>query len=107
MPSIQIRQEKIQERVKKANENYQPNSKATNFFLFLFLAFIIAFATIYLMGAITGKTIAESVEFSTAFRYIYLLVVETVFIFFLWLILRIRKKTLTLNNPYDVFAFII
>lgn len=70
------------------------------------LNMIIAFATIYLMGAITGKTMAESVEFSTAFRYIYLIVVETVFIIFLWLILRIRKKTITLSNPYDVFAFI-
>lgn len=70
------------------------------------LNMIIAFATIYLMGAITGKTIAESVEFSTAFRYIYLIVVETVFIIFLWLILRIRKKTITLSNSYDVFAFI-
>ena len=37
---------------------------------------------------------------------IYLIVVETILVFILWLILRIRKKTITLSNPYDVFAFI-
>jgi sensor histidine kinase YesM len=58
------------------------------------------------MGAIAGKTLEESVEFSTEFRYIYLIVVETILVFILWLILRIRKKTITLSNPYDVFAFI-
>lgn len=70
------------------------------------LNMIIAFATISLMGAITGKTLAESVEFSTAFRYIYLIVVETVYIIMLWLILRIRKKKIVINSPYDVFSFI-
>ncbi len=70
------------------------------------LNMIIAFATIYLMGAITGKTIAESVEFSTAFRYIYLIVVETMYIIILCLILRIRKKKIVISSPYDVFAFI-
>ena len=67
---------------------------------------IIAVITILLMGAIAGKTLEESVEFSTEFRYIYLIVVETILAFILWLILRIRKKTITLSNPYDVFAFI-
>ena len=67
---------------------------------------IIAVITILLMSAIAGKTLEESVEFSTEFRYIYLIVVETILAFILWLILRIRKKTITLSNPYDVFAFI-
>ena len=59
------------------------------------------------MGSITGKTIEESVAFSTAFRYIYLVVVQTTYIFILWLILRIRKKNITLSNRYDIFAFIV
>lgn len=71
------------------------------------LNMIISFVTLFLMGSITGKTIEESVAFSTAFRYIYLVVVQTTYIFILWLILRIRKKNITLNNRYDIFAFIV
>ena len=71
------------------------------------LNMLIAFAAIFLMSSITGKTMEESVAFSTAFRYIYLVVVEATYIFILWLILRIRKKNITLNNRYDIFAFIV
>ena len=71
------------------------------------LNMLIAFAAIFLMSSITGKTMEESVEFSTAFRYIYLVVVEATYIFILWLILRIRKKNITLSNRYDIFAFIV
>ena len=71
------------------------------------LNMIISFVTLFLMGSITGKTIEESVAFSTAFRYIYLVVVQTTYIFILWLILRIRKKNITLSNRYDIFAFIV
>ena len=71
------------------------------------LNMIISFVTLFLMGSITGKTMEESVAFSTAFRYIYLVVVQTTYIFILWLILRIRKKNITLNNRYDIFAFIV
>ena len=71
------------------------------------LNMIIAFAAVFLMSSITGKTIKESVAFSTAFRYIYLVVVEATYIFILWLILRIRKKNITISNRYDVFAFIV
>ena len=71
------------------------------------LNIIISFVTLFLMGTITGKTIEESVAFSTAFRYIYLVVVQTTYIFILWLILRIRKKNITLSNRYDIFAFIV
>ena len=66
------------------------------------LNMIISFVTLFLMGSITGKTMEESVAFSTAFRYIYLVVVQTTYIFILWLILRIRKKNITLNNRYDI-----
>lgn len=41
---VKQRQAKIEERVKKANENYKPNSKFTNAFVFVFLIFMIAFA---------------------------------------------------------------
>lgn len=71
------------------------------------LNMLIAFAAIFLMSSITGKTMEESVAFSTAFRYIYLIVVEATYIFILWLILRIRKKNITISNRYDVFAFIV
>ena len=71
------------------------------------LNMLIAFAAIFLMSSITGKTMEESVAFSTAFRYIYLVVVEATYIFTLWLILRIRKKNITLSNRYDIFAFIV
>ena len=71
------------------------------------LNMLIAFAAIFLMSSITGKTMEESVAFSTAFRYIYLVVVEATYIFILWLILRIRKKNITLSNRYDIFAFIV
>ncbi len=40
---VKQRQAKIEERVKKANENYKPNSKFTNVFVFIFLTFMIAF----------------------------------------------------------------
>lgn len=42
-----LREAKIAEHVKKANENYKPNSKVKNVFLVLFFIFIIAF-TIFL-----------------------------------------------------------
>ena len=71
------------------------------------LNMLIAFAAIFLMSSITGKTMEESVAFSTAFRYIYLVDVEATYIFILWLILRIRKKNITLSNRYDIFAFIV
>jgi two-component sensor histidine kinase len=71
------------------------------------LNMVIAFAAIFLMSSITGKSLEESVAFSTSFRYIYLVVVETTYIFILWLILRIRKKNITLSNRYDIFAFIV
>ena len=71
------------------------------------LNMLIAFAAIFLMSSITGKTMEESVAFSTAFRYIYLVVVEATYIFTLWLILRLRKKNITLSNRYDIFAFIV
>ena len=71
------------------------------------LNMIISFSILFLMTSISGKTLEESVAFSTSFRYIYLVVVETTYIFILWLILRIRKKNITLSNRYDVFAFII
>ena len=66
-----------------------------------------AFAAIFLMSSITGKSLEESVAFSTSFRYIYLVVVETTYFFILWLILRIRKKNIMLSNRYDIFAFIV
>lgn len=71
------------------------------------LNMLIAFAAIFLMSSITGKSMEESVAFSTAFRYIYLVVVEATYIFTLWLILRLRKKNITLSNRYDIFAFIV
>ena len=71
------------------------------------LNMIISFVALFLMGSITGKTMEESVAFSTAFRYIYLVVVEATYIFTLWLILRLRKKNITLSNRYDIFAFIV
>ena len=71
------------------------------------LNMVIAFATIFLMSSITGKSLEESVAFSTSFRYIYLVVVEMTYIFILWLILRIRKKNIMLSNRYDIFAFIV
>ena len=40
---VKAREAKIEEHVKKANENYKPNSKATNVFLVIFLTFMIAF----------------------------------------------------------------
>ena len=71
------------------------------------LNMVIAFAAIFLMSSITGKSLEESVAFSTSFRYIYLVVVETTYFFILWLILRIRKKNIMLSNRYDIFAFIV
>lgn len=71
------------------------------------LNMIISFVALFLMGSITGKTLEESVTFSTAFRYIYLVVVQTTYIFILWFILRLRKKNITLSNRYDIFAFIV
>ena len=44
---VKLREAKIEEHVKKANENYKPNSKIKNFFLIFFLVFIILF-TIFL-----------------------------------------------------------
>ena len=70
------------------------------------LNMLIAFAAIFLMSSITGKTMEESVAFSTAFRYIYLVVVEATYIFILWLILRIRKKNITtIFLPSSLFRF--
>lgn len=71
------------------------------------LNMVIAFATIYLMSLITGKTLEESLAFSNSFRYLFLFVVYLAYTFVLWLILRIRKKNITLSNRYDIFAFII
>lgn len=71
------------------------------------LNMIIAFAAIYLLSLITGKTLEESLAFSTSFRYLYLCVVYITYAFLLWLILRIRKKNITLSNRYDIFAFIV
>lgn len=71
------------------------------------LNMMIAFAAIYLLSLITGKTLEESLAFSTSFRYLYLCVVYLTYAFLLWLILRIRKKNITLSNRYDVFAFIV
>ncbi|MBQ3417667.1 MAG: GHKL domain-containing protein [Ruminococcus sp.] len=71
------------------------------------LNMIIAYTAIYLMSWITGKTLEESLAFSTSFRYLYLCVVYITYAFLLWLILRIRKKNITLSNWYDIFAFIV
>ena len=71
------------------------------------LNMIIAYTAIYLMSWITGKTLEESLAFSTSFRYLYLCVVYITYAFLLWLILRIRKKNITLSNRYDIFAFIV
>lgn len=71
------------------------------------LNMIIAYTAIYLMSWITGKTLEESLAFSTSFRYLYLFVVNLTFALILWLILRIRKKNITLSNQYDIFAFIV
>lgn len=71
------------------------------------LNMLIAFAAIFLMSWITGKTLEESLAFSTSFRYLYLCVVYITYAFLLWLILRIRKKNITLSNRYDIFAFIV
>ena len=43
---VKAREAKIEEHVKKANENYKPNSKATNVFLVIFLTFMIVFLLI-------------------------------------------------------------
>lgn len=71
------------------------------------LNMIIAYTAIYLMSWITGKTLEESLTFSTSFRYLYLFVVNLTYALILWLILRIRKKNITLSNRYDIFAFIV
>lgn len=71
------------------------------------LNMIIAYSAIYLMSLITGKSLEESLAFSTSFRYLYLFVVNLTYALMLWLILRIRKKNITLSNRYDVFAFIV
>ena len=44
---VKLREKRIEEHIKQANENYKPNSKATNFFLIIFLIFIIVF-TVFL-----------------------------------------------------------
>lgn len=68
---------------------------------------MISFIALLAMSSVTGKTLEESVVFSNSFRYLYLVVVHATYILILWLILRIRKKNITLSNQYDVFAFIV
>lgn len=68
---------------------------------------MISFIALLAMSSVTGKALEESVVFSNSFRYLYLVVVHATYILILWLILRIRKKNITLSNQYDVFAFIV
>lgn len=71
------------------------------------LNMIVSFSTLYSLAFLGGKTLEESVAFSTSFRYIYLLLVHLIYLFLLWIMLRLRKRKLILNNIYDVLAFII
>ena len=68
---------------------------------------IVSFMILYSITFIGGKTLEESVAFSTSFRYIYLFVVNLTYVFLLWIVLRVSKKKLFLNNIYDILAFIV
>lgn len=71
------------------------------------LNMIVSFSLLYLITYLGGKTLEESVAFSTSFRCIYLIIVNLTYMLLLWIMLRISKKKLLLNNIYDILAFII
>ena len=68
---------------------------------------LISLLSLFLFNLIGLNSFEESLAFSTSFRYLYLIVVNITYAFVLWLILRIRKKNITLSNKYDIFAFIV
>ena len=68
---------------------------------------ILSFSVVYLLTYLGGKTLEESVAFSTSFRYLYLIIVNLTYMLLLWIMLRVSKKKLHLNNIYDILAFII
>lgn len=70
------------------------------------LNIIVAFGLLFLTSFLGGKTMEEAVMFSTAFRYMYLVIVNLTYVFLLWLILRISKRKIYLNNIYDMVAYI-
>ena len=59
------------------------------------------------MSYLGKMTLAEAVTFSTAFRTFYLILIHVIWILVLWIILRIGKKKISLNDPYDIIAFIL
>lgn len=71
------------------------------------LNMIVSFSVLFSMTYLGNKTLEESVAFSTSFRYLYILIVDLIYFFLLWIILRVSRKKLLLNNIYDVLAYII
>jgi hypothetical protein len=71
------------------------------------LNMIVSFSVLFSMTYLGNKTLEESVAFSTSFRYLYILIVDLIYFFLLWSILRVSRKKLLLNNIYDVLAYII
>lgn len=68
---------------------------------------IIALGIIYLASHIGKMTLEEAVTFSTAFRTLYLILLQTVWALTLWIILRVGKKKIKLNDRYDIIAFVL
>lgn len=71
------------------------------------LNMVVSFSVLFSMTYLGDKTLEESVMFSTSFRYLYILMVDLIYLFLLWIILRVSRKKLLLNNIYDVLAYII
>ena len=71
------------------------------------LNMIVSFSLLYSITYLGGKTLEESVAFSTSFRCIYLVIVNLTYMLLLWIMLRVSKRKLLLNNIYDILAFII
>lgn len=68
---------------------------------------IVALGLLYLMSYLGKMTLAEAVTFSTAFRTLYLVLAHSICVLIYWIILRVGKKKIRLNNPYDIAAFVL
>lgn len=73
----------------------------------MLISAVCSYATFNLFSLLGKRPFVEALTFSNVYRYMFVIVCHVTTIFVFWLVLRISKKRIRINNLYEIVAFII
>ena len=73
----------------------------------MLISAICSLIVFHLFSLFGKRPFVEALTFSNAYRYLFMVVLHATTLFVYWLVLRVSKKEIRINNIYEIVVFIV